>query len=35
MPIVSFVDTSVLCDLLKVPGKCQRHEQVRAELQPA
>ncbi len=33
MPIVSFVDTSVLCDLLKVPGKCQRHEEVRAELQ--
>lgn len=33
MPQVRFVDTSVLCDLLKVPGKCQRHEQVRAELQ--
>lgn len=32
MPVVSFVDTSVLCDLLKVPGKCQRHDEVRAEL---
>lgn len=33
MADVLFVDTSVLCDLLKVPGKCQRHEQVRSELQ--
>ncbi len=33
MATVSFVDTSVLCDLLKVPGKCQRHDEVRAELQ--
>ena len=32
MPDVWFVDTSVLCDLLKVPGKCQRHEEVREEL---
>lgn len=32
MAEVRFVDTSVLCDLLKVPGKCQRHEEVREEL---
>lgn len=32
MAEVRFVDTSVLCDLLKVPGKCQRHEEVRSEL---
>ncbi len=29
---VKFVDTSVLCDLLKVPGKCQRHDEVLDEL---
>ncbi len=33
MADVCFVDTSILCDLLKVPGKCQRHEEVRGELQ--
>lgn len=27
-----FVDTSILCDLLEVPGKCQQQEQVREEL---
>lgn len=32
MAEVRFVDTSVLCDLLKVPGKCQRHGEVRQEL---
>lgn len=32
MAEVRFVDTSVLCDLLKVPGKCQRHDEVREEL---
>ncbi len=29
---VRFVDTSVLCDLLSVPGKCQDTETVRLEL---
>jgi len=29
---VRFVDTSVLCNLLAIPGKCQREEEVRAEL---
>jgi hypothetical protein len=33
MADVRFVDTSVLCDLLKVPGKCQKHEEVLAELE--
>ncbi len=33
MAQVLFVDTSILCDLLKVPGKCQRHDEVRDELQ--
>lgn len=32
MAAVRFVDTSVLCDLLKVPGKCQRHDEVLDEL---
>lgn len=32
MPEVVFLDTSILCDLLKVPGKCQQHEEVRDEL---
>lgn len=29
---VEFVDTSVLCNLLEIPGKCQDVEQVRADL---
>jgi hypothetical protein len=29
---VTFVDTSVLCELLRVPGKSQRPDEVRAEL---
>lgn len=33
MAEVRVVDTSVLCDLLKVPGKCQRHDEVREELE--
>jgi hypothetical protein len=33
MAEIRFVDTSVLCDLLKVPGKCQRHDEVREELE--
>ena len=33
MAEVRFVDTSVLCDLLKVPDKCQHHDEVRAELE--
>ena len=32
MRSVRFVDTSVLCDLLRVPGKSQRHAEVRGEL---
>lgn len=32
MPKVLFVDTSVLCDLLNVPGKAQQHTTVRQEL---
>jgi hypothetical protein len=28
---ITFLDTSVLCELLKVPGKCQRAEEVEAE----
>lgn len=31
MTHVTFVDTSVLCEILGVPGKNQRHEAVRAE----
>lgn len=27
-----FVDTSILCDLLEIPGKCQQQEVVRSEL---
>jgi hypothetical protein len=33
LPEVRFVDTSVLCDLLAVPGKCQQQHSVRDELQ--
>lgn len=33
MRTVTFVDTSVLCELLRVPGKCQRHEVIRDELE--
>ena len=33
MPEVRFVDTSVLCDLIDVPGKNQRRDEVRAELE--
>ncbi|MGX2997330.1 hypothetical protein JNUCC64_24215 [Streptomyces sp. JNUCC 64] len=29
---VEFVDTSILCNLLRVPGKCQDHERVIGEL---
>ena len=29
---VTFIDSSVLCELLEVPGKSQRHDAVRAEL---
>ncbi|MFC8274781.1 hypothetical protein ACFUJR_20055 [Streptomyces sp. NPDC057271] len=29
---VEFVDTSILCNLLGVPGKCQDHEKVTADL---
>lgn len=29
---VVFLDTSVLCNVLRVPGKCQNHETVVAEL---
>jgi hypothetical protein len=30
---VTFIDTSVLCELLRVPGKCQQHDMVRDEFQ--
>jgi hypothetical protein len=30
---VTFVDTSILCELLQVPGKSQQHEMVRAEFE--
>lgn len=33
MRTVTFIDTSVLCELLQVPGKCQRHEEIRRELE--
>lgn len=32
MSAVTFIDTSVLCELLHVPGKSQRPAEVRAEL---
>lgn len=28
---VTFIDTSVLCELLQVPGRCGQHESIRAE----
>jgi hypothetical protein len=28
---VTFIDTSVLCELLQVPGRCAQHEQIRTE----
>jgi hypothetical protein len=28
---VTFIDTSVLCELLQVPGRCGQHEDIRAE----
>lgn len=28
---VTFLDTSVLCELIEVPGKCQHRDEVRAE----
>jgi hypothetical protein len=31
--MVTFLDTSILCELLEVPGKCQQHETVRGEFQ--
>jgi hypothetical protein len=33
MRTVTFVDTSVLCELLQVPGKCQQHQDVRDEFE--
>ncbi|MCP9484918.1 MAG: hypothetical protein MSC30_03580 [Gaiellaceae bacterium MAG52_C11] len=30
---VTFIDTSILCELLRVPGKCQQHEAVRDEFE--
>ena len=32
MSTITFIDTSVLCDLLRVPGKSQRAEEAEAEL---
>lgn len=31
MRAVTFLDTSVLCELVEVPGKCQRRDEVREE----
>jgi hypothetical protein len=33
MRTVAFIDTSVLCGLLEVPGKSQQHAEIRAELE--
>lgn len=30
---VTFIDTSVLCELLEVPGMCSQHEDIRAEFE--
>lgn len=30
---VTFIDTSVLCELLEVPGMCANHEDIRAEFE--
>ena len=30
---VTFIDTSVLCELLEVPGMCDQHEDIRAEFE--
>ncbi len=32
MRVVTFLDTSVLCEVLRVPGKCQQPEEIRREL---
>lgn len=31
MPTIWFVDTSVLCELLEVPGKCDKPDELKAE----
>jgi hypothetical protein len=30
---VTFIDTSVLCELLQVPGMCSQHEDIRTEFE--
>jgi hypothetical protein len=30
---VTFIDTSVLCELLEVPGMCSQHEDIRSEFE--
>lgn len=30
---VTFIDTSVLCELLEVPGMCSKHEDIRTEFE--
>ncbi len=30
---VTFIDTSVLCELLNVPGMCSQHEDIRTEFE--
>jgi len=30
---VTFIDTSVLCELLEVPGMCSQHEDIRTEFE--